>query len=197
MKMHVTKSESLKMEEKKKKPRFSEKEIDILVQGVKERSEIINSKFSDVVNNAKKKQSWIEIMEAVNAVSFSRRTIDELKKKWDDLKRGTKKRASAVQRERTKTGGGKLKIVPLSSMEKEVVSVMGEERIFGFSAAVDTMNPQTPAKPSSADIPVSSDVPEAVQDHPFSNSSVQITDDNLEKKRKIARPYSQKESDER
>ncbi|XP_062619900.1 myb/SANT-like DNA-binding domain-containing protein 4, partial [Saccostrea cucullata] len=54
----------------------------------------------------------------------------------------------------------------------------------------------TPAKPSSADIPVSSDVPEAVQDHPFSNSSVQITDDNLEKKRKITRPYSQKESDE-
>lgn len=69
------------MEDRKKKPRFSEKEIELLVQGVKERSDIINSKFSDVINNSKKKQAWFEVMEAVNAVSFSTRTVDELYKK--------------------------------------------------------------------------------------------------------------------
>ncbi|XP_062620352.1 nuclear apoptosis-inducing factor 1-like [Saccostrea cucullata] len=129
------------MEDRKKKPRFSEKEIEILVQGVKERSDVINSKFSDMISNTKKKQAWVEILESVNAVSFSKRTVDEIKKKWDDVKRGTKKRASAVQKERCKTGSGKLEIIPLSPMEEDIVSVMGEERIFGFSSYVDTMIP--------------------------------------------------------
>ncbi|XP_062580411.1 myb-related transcription factor, partner of profilin-like [Saccostrea cucullata] len=129
------------MEDRKKKPRFSEKELEILVQGVKERSDVINSKFSDMINNAKKKQAWVEILESVNAVSFSKRTVEEIKKKWDDVKRGTKKRASAVQKERCKTGSGKLEIIPLSPMEEDIVSVMGEERIFGFSSYVDTMIP--------------------------------------------------------
>uniref|UniRef100_A0A8W8JL80 Myb/SANT-like DNA-binding domain-containing protein n=1 Tax=Magallana gigas TaxID=29159 RepID=A0A8W8JL80_MAGGI len=140
------------MEDRKKKPRFSEKEIELLFQGVKERSDIINSKFSDVINNSKKKQAWFEVMEAVNAVSFSTRTVDELKKKWDDVKRGTKKRASAVHKERCKTGSGKLDILPLSSMEEDIVSVMGEERIFGFSSYVDTMIPLTPSKAFSGEI---------------------------------------------
>ncbi|XP_062614931.1 uncharacterized protein LOC134276675 [Saccostrea cucullata] len=102
------------MEDRKKKPRFSEKELEILV---KEGSDIINSKFSDMINNTEKKQV----------------TVEEIKKKWDDVKRGTKKRASAVQKESCKTGSGKLEIIPLSPIEEDIVSVMGEERIFGFS----------------------------------------------------------------
>ncbi|XP_062621473.1 myb/SANT-like DNA-binding domain-containing protein 4 [Saccostrea cucullata] len=141
------------MEDRKKKPRFCEKEIEILVQGVKERSDVINSKFSDMISNTKKKQAWVEIMESVNAVSFSKRTVDEIKKKWDDVKRGTKKRASAVQKERCKTGSGKLEIIPLSPMEEDIVSVMGEERIFGFSSYVDTMIPPTPSKAVSGESP--------------------------------------------
>lgn len=76
------------MEDRKKKPRFSEKEIELLVQGVKERSDTINSKFSDVINNSKKKQAWVEVMETVNAVSFSTRTVDELKKEMGRREEG-------------------------------------------------------------------------------------------------------------
>ena len=127
------------MEEKEKKPRFSEKEIEVLVQNIKEKSEILNSKFTDVVSNGKKKESWRNIADAVNSVSFTTRTIEELKKKWDDIKRGTKKRASAIKKDGTKTGGGVLEIPPLTSMEEDVVSVIGEERVFGLSNGVDTM----------------------------------------------------------
>lgn len=42
------------MEDKEKKPRFRDKEIEILVLGVKERSDIINLKFHDVINDSKK-----------------------------------------------------------------------------------------------------------------------------------------------
>lgn len=65
------------MEDREKKPRFRDKEIEILVLGVKERSDIINFKFHDVIK-------WFEeactgeVMEAVNAVSFSIKTVGEL-----------------------------------------------------------------------------------------------------------------------
>jgi phosphopantetheine adenylyltransferase len=72
-------------------------------------------------------------------MSFTNRTTDELEKKWDDVKRGTKKRASEIQSERNKTGGGKLEVTILNSMEQDVVSVMGEERIFGFNAYLLTL----------------------------------------------------------
>lgn len=42
------------MEDREKKPRFRDKEIEILVLGVKERSDIINLKFHDVINDLKK-----------------------------------------------------------------------------------------------------------------------------------------------
>lgn len=64
------------MEDREKKPRFRDKEIEILVLGVKERSDTINLKFHDVINDSKKRTG--EVMEAVNAVSFSIRTVGEL-----------------------------------------------------------------------------------------------------------------------
>jgi hypothetical protein len=39
------------------------------------------------VSNGKKKEAWENV---VNAMSFIVRTLEELKKKWDDMKRGTK-----------------------------------------------------------------------------------------------------------
>lgn len=42
------------MEDREKKPRFRDKEIEILVLGVKERSDIMNLKFHDVNNDSKK-----------------------------------------------------------------------------------------------------------------------------------------------
>lgn len=48
-------------------------------------------------------------------------------------------RACAVHKERSKTGSGKMNIVLLSTMGADNVSVMEEERIFGFSSYVDTI----------------------------------------------------------
>jgi len=132
--------QSVKMEEKKnKKPRFSEREIEILVSMVKEKNDVLFGKFSDVVSNGKKKEAWGNVVNAVNAVSFTVRTMEELKKKWDDMKRGTKKRASAVKNDQMKTGGGRPDIPPLTSIEEDVVSILGEERVFGLPSGLDTM----------------------------------------------------------
>lgn len=49
--------------------------------------------------------------------------------------------ASVVHQKRCKAGSGNLDIVPLNSMDEDIVSVMGEERIFRFSSYIDTMPP--------------------------------------------------------
>lgn len=70
---------------------------------------------------------WFEVMEVVNVVFFLIRIVDELKKKWDDVKRGIKKRVFVVYKEWCKMGSGKLDILLFSSMEEDIVLVMGEE----------------------------------------------------------------------
>mgnify|MGYP003685828399 CR=1 FL=1 len=52
----------------------------------------------------RKKTAWTEI----NAMSFTKRTVEELKKVG--LKHVAKKGASEVQKERIKTGDGKLEV---------------------------------------------------------------------------------------
>ncbi|XP_076109517.1 myb-related transcription factor, partner of profilin-like [Mytilus galloprovincialis] len=160
------------MEEQKKtkKPRFTEKEIDAIVDNVKENSVMLLSKFSDVVSNTRKKEAWKKVQNAVNAVSFTSRTSEEIKKKWDDIKRGTKKKATSITNERKKTGGGVPSFIALSKMEEDVVhfvTVVGEERVFGISTGCDTM--KTPIKASCAETVVSAVMP------PFENTTGNIT----------------------
>ena len=90
------------MEEKKKMSRFSEKEIEILIQCVQEKSGVIHAKFSDVINNAKKPHGLKSMLCHLQK---------ELLKNWKvGLKHVAKKGASEVQKERIKTGDGKLEV---------------------------------------------------------------------------------------
>lgn len=84
--------------EKKRKPRFLDREIDVLVSKVNENSEVLFSRFSDSISNKKKKMAWMEVQKSVNATSVVPRTFEEIKKKWDDVKRITKKRAVEVKK---------------------------------------------------------------------------------------------------
>lgn len=84
--------------ERKRKPRFLDREIDVLVSKVNENSEVLFSRFSDSISNKKKKMAWMEVQKSVNATSVVPRTFEEIKKKWDDVKRITKKRAVEVKK---------------------------------------------------------------------------------------------------
>jgi hypothetical protein len=86
------------------------------------------------VSNGKKKEAWENV---VNAMSFTVRTLEELKKKWDDMKRGTKE-CICRKNDQKKTGGRRPDIPPFTSME-DVVSILGEERVFGLPSGLDTM----------------------------------------------------------
>lgn len=116
----------------KRKPRFTEKEVDALIAKVHQNSEVLFSRFSDTITNKKKKMAWGEVQTSVNATSVVPRSVDEVRKKWDDVKRLTKKRAAGVRKDQTLTGGGERSILPLTNTEEIVVSLIGEERIYGI-----------------------------------------------------------------
>lgn len=129
-------------DERKRKPRFSEREVDIMVERIYENADILFSRFSDTLTSKKKKIAWGSIVESVNATSFVHRTTEEVKKKWEDLKRVVKRRAAEVRKDRSRTGGGPSSVEPLSSTEELVVSLLGEARIYGLADGVDCFTQQ-------------------------------------------------------
>ncbi|CAG2211073.1 NAIF1 [Mytilus edulis] len=129
--------------DRKRKPSFSQKEVDVLTEKVRCQSDTLFSQFSDTLTNKKKKSAWFEVQNSVNATSMVYRNVDEIKKKWDDVKRNTKKRTVSVRRDRNLTGGGERSVEPLSSVEEAVVSLIGEEKIYGISEGLDCFQQQT------------------------------------------------------
>ena len=126
--------------ERKRKPRFSEKEVDILIEKVNDNAEQLFARFSDQVTNKKKKMAWVEVQNSVNASSFVPRTLDEIKKKWDDVKRITKKRANDVRKDMKKTGGGESSRDPLTQTEELVISLIGEEKVYDMTDGIDSFS---------------------------------------------------------
>ena len=69
--------------ERKRKPKFTEKEIEVMVRKIQENSVTLFSRFSDTITLKKKKIAWMDVHRTVNATSMVSRSVDEIKKKWD------------------------------------------------------------------------------------------------------------------
>ena len=100
----------------KRRPRFKREETLCFVKLVAKDKEILEGKktsknIKDINNRAK---LWEDLQREFNSTCIyapvGGRTIDELKKRWDNLKRDAKKDSSSRRKEQTKTGGGPIKI---------------------------------------------------------------------------------------
>ena len=91
---------------KARKSNFSASEIAVLTEKYEENMEILQSKFTNSITNAKKNKVWEEIAAAVNAVGVTLRTTQEVKDKWKNLQSTAKKEFSGFKKEQKKTGGG-------------------------------------------------------------------------------------------
>ena len=80
-------------------------------------------------------RAWEKVVEAVNAVA---RTVNDIKKKFKDLKTRTKQKANAFKRSTKKTGGGENEETPLNEMEQKIISFIGTESIEGIAGGIDT-----------------------------------------------------------
>ncbi|CAL8395495.1 unnamed protein product [Boreogadus saida] len=68
----------------------------------------------------------------------------QVKKKWSDMKLGTKKRVAAVKRAKQLTGGGRVDpSLELTAFEERVAGLIGSPSISGIRGGGDTDSPQT------------------------------------------------------
>lgn len=128
-------------DKKQRKAKFTDRELESLVDNVSIQYTVISAKFSDVLTNKHKIEAWRKVKESVNAVGTSARTVEEIRRKWDDLKSRTKKKASDHKKNIIGTGGGEPPADDLSEIEQKIIDLIGNTVVYGITGGIDTQAP--------------------------------------------------------
>nr|AAZ94881.1 tumorhead-B [Xenopus laevis] len=80
-----------------RKMRFSDEELNVLVQEVHDNMSQLFGELSVRTPTAVKNKIWEGIVTKVNAVGVTTRTVSEIKKRWHDLRRRTKMKLSVFE----------------------------------------------------------------------------------------------------
>ncbi|CAC5385074.1 unnamed protein product [Mytilus coruscus] len=111
--------------ENKRKPNWTESELNALTDGISANISLLKGKFSLSVTNEAKNKCWAGITERVNSVNPSaiKRQVADIKKKWQDIQSLAKKKEAARLQAVRRTGGGPPPEDTLKSWEKIVSDV--------------------------------------------------------------------------
>ena len=121
---------------RKRKRKFDPMEMEVLVdEANKHLSELQQRSVPVTLRNAICEQ----ICHKVNAVGETLRTVDEVKRRYQDIRRRTKEKLAYNKTSANKTGGGTVDEMPLTSIEEQVQLTLCEEQITGI-AGYDTLD---------------------------------------------------------
>lgn len=124
-------------QQRKRKKRFSEEELSILVEEVSKDHDKLFGKSAMKVPERTKKAIWVRIQGMVNAVGITHRTIDEIQKRWYDIRRRTKEKIFTNISESAGTGGGPSQQLPLTNADSHVETTLAKEAGQGL-VGIDT-----------------------------------------------------------
>lgn len=119
----------------KKKRNYTDSEIETIVSEVEARKGILLKSVSTGLSGTAKKDAWDAITKAVNAVSRETRSVNEVKKKWFDLKVDAKKRITDQKRKK-ETGGGQGP-PDLSAHDERMAAIIGGTALSGILSGVE------------------------------------------------------------
>ncbi|XP_055999270.1 myb-related transcription factor, partner of profilin-like [Ostrea edulis] len=124
---------------KKRKPNWTADECLFLSKCVEEHKSILRAKFGTGVTTLKKREIWRKITDAINASSSTKRTVEEVEKKWHNIQMKGKAELADARRSVKQTGGGPAG-KPLTPLAEAVGSVIGTNNISisGIPGTVDT-----------------------------------------------------------
>ena len=92
--------------EKSRKQNWTKEEECTLISEIESAGELLRGSGNSAELNKKKKELWKTIAGKVNAVHGNNRCIEDIKKKWNNLKLAAKSKVDASFRESRRTGGG-------------------------------------------------------------------------------------------
>lgn len=139
---------------KVRKANFSPAEISVLTEKFEENMDILQSKFTNSITNAKKNKIWEEISEAVNAVGVTATSTQEVRDKWKNLQSHAKREFSSFKSEEKKTGGGPAPPNP-SEASLKIINMFSDTPSFtglqGFETGPETVVLEVVSSEASAD----------------------------------------------
>ncbi|XP_063826807.1 uncharacterized protein LOC135076250 [Ostrinia nubilalis] len=123
--IEINKKFKMDKELTKSKP-LTKEETKALLQLI-EASKVITNKCTNATNNKVKTEEWNQIAVNFNAsaASFCPRTPQQLRLKWENLKKNARKRSTQIRMNRLKTGGGAGDYVPPDEILDRVLSLLG------------------------------------------------------------------------
>ncbi|KAI2668908.1 Nuclear apoptosis-inducing factor 1 [Labeo rohita] len=101
------------------------------------RGKVLFGSLSGGVTTKSKYVAWQAVTQAVNEVGGKQRTLQEVKKKWADLKLQSKKRIAAHMAKVRLTGGGG-PTCKLSPEDERICAIIGEGAVKGIYEEGDT-----------------------------------------------------------
>ncbi|XP_063783894.1 myosin-binding protein C, slow-type isoform X8 [Pseudophryne corroboree] len=127
-------------EHKHEKPEFTEPELGMLVECVSKNGAHLCGALSSKTTKAEKSKIWADIQAKVNAVGGNNRSIADLKKQWNVLKKQTKNKLLENKKENVVENGLVQETEPdLSPLEKRVKAMLELEEKEGTSGIEDDL----------------------------------------------------------
>ncbi|XP_035233996.1 myb-related transcription factor, partner of profilin-like isoform X1 [Stegodyphus dumicola] len=115
---------------------FSVRELEVLVNSLESYKELVSGELGkSYANLNEQKEAWSEIAEILNSVGLGvKRTGQQVKNKWIDLKSRTKKKAAKIKNNHFGTGGGPSTNMKLSYVEEKVLALIGKTCVEGITS---------------------------------------------------------------
>ncbi|XP_069485983.1 myosin-binding protein C, slow-type isoform X4 [Ambystoma mexicanum] len=106
------------------KPNFTDEELEILVDNIANFGPKLFGTPSTEANMAEKDKIWAEIAAKINAVGGNNRSVAEVKKAWNNLKKQTKRKLAHNKSQALVKNGETSTVQPLTPIEKRVEAVL-------------------------------------------------------------------------
>uniref|UniRef100_A0A8C4M8N4 PR domain-containing protein 11 n=1 Tax=Equus asinus TaxID=9793 RepID=A0A8C4M8N4_EQUAS len=111
--------------ERKRKPKFSKEELDILVTEVTRHEAVLFGRETMRLSHADRDKIWEGIARKITSVSQVPRSVKDIKHRWDDMKRRTKDKLAFMQQSLSGPGaGGRAPTVVLTAHERAIESAL-------------------------------------------------------------------------
>ncbi|XP_036747552.2 PR domain-containing protein 11 isoform X4 [Manis pentadactyla] len=111
--------------ERKRKPKFSKEELDILVTEVTHHEAVLFGRETMRLSHADRDKIWEGIARKITSVSQVPRSVKDIKHRWDDMKRRTKDKLAFMQQSLSGPGaGGGAPTIVLTAHERAIESAL-------------------------------------------------------------------------
>ncbi|XP_053565563.1 uncharacterized protein LOC128655970 isoform X2 [Bombina bombina] len=141
---------------KSKNPHFSHQQNVVLIDMIIDSYDYLFGCRVKQTNFSRRKQIWQRISDAVSAQGPGKKDVDQLKKRYNDIKRFAKAKLAREKNSARATGGGPAYVADLNDYEQKLVQRLGPEIITGIT---DDCDSDLRAMPTTAEPVRSNEVP--------------------------------------